>query len=219
MPADIVAYDSGKSPEIQSRVSVEKLANGDVSYTETVHWVGQNPDPTHSALKSLNTMWTNALPARLKTSDSGSKLSGELLKIVSQAMYGPPYPYLFDAATTPDLLDLELADGLRGKLEDPIKQAFPDITADERQEFFANLTKVDTKSLGDMKPPQPNPSGPDMNQAARTDFLFVVKPPGAVVETNGLTMHDGHVYWSLSKESVEFGDAVLRLTAHSGGTQ
>lgn len=225
MPADIVLNDQSHKPIVQCQVVVQKLADGDVAYDETIHWLGPQQDVAAGSVKPMSAILDKVLPDRYRTKEYEDKVGRAMAKVLLQTLFGPPYPHILDAVSTPDLFEIEMSDALQKNIEGPLKEVFPDMSDDERRQVMESLLKLNQEDLGKLAQGTDKPhdaSANSMGARAPGDepsLLFVVKPPGAVVETNGTVTSDGHVYWSLYKQALPYGDVKLHLVAHVGGSK
>ena len=213
---DILVRRKDKGPVLVSNnVVVREISPGRWQYTETLHWNGDKPaeltNPPAEAIASIKA----ALPASIATDANAKALATGLIRGLWGAMFGPGQSVLLQLMLQPDAAEHVLMQRL-GKSIDPTlgETVGSRLTAEERRATVKRL--IAAMSAQAQAKGSPAPSGSSSASKAGTEMpsmTFTLKPPGAILETNGESdEYANEVWWTLYPEAAALGDVVLKAT-------
>ena len=193
-----------------NHVTVTRSGPRRFEYRETLHWKGEPPKLTENLKPENLAEIKAALPKPLATDANAQRLAEKTAALILPVLFGPGDPLLAVGLLHPDLAERRLSQRIGAVLLKALEDEFGDkMQASERREVARKLiaTGFDTS-----KPSQPSPaSGPPASKgSALTPLMFIVKPPGRVVSSNGeVDELTGEVYWALFSDAASLKDVVL----------
>jgi hypothetical protein len=214
---DITLLSDDKKPLVVSAVSVRKLDDGKLEYSESLKWVGPIPkDQTYNEEEARNLV-KQALPARYQMTATIDRVTHRVLVTVIHVLFGPSDPVAFAMVGNPDMVNHKAQMLLVPPLSSALKIELPDLTDEETLATARTLTKVieqvSDKAKAASTPPAPGSDAKkNSNVNEMTPLTFAVSYPGKLVETNGLQdPYQNQVYWSLYPVVLPLEDVHLRL--------
>jgi hypothetical protein len=224
---DVVIKNQKGAVELTGEVNVAKLDNGDLKYTETLHWAGARVANLGAMGAAMRLQVKKVLPERYRKTELIDKAVEATVSVLVKGLLGAPEPIVL-SMINPDVIEYKMRARL-GVLGDELKKGLPGLTDTEASEMVASLSKTldldqamnpDDKSspLAAMGGPGgSSPLGSDSPEAMAS-LTFAVDFPGKMVKTNGIAdPSSGLVYWSLLDVSLEFGDEVLEAEVDPRG--
>jgi hypothetical protein len=215
---DIVVKDNKGANELASQVSVTKLPDGNLEYTETLHWTGTGSFKNPPIDAGLRTQIKKAMPERFQKTDLIDHLTQRVMATVVRLFFGAPDPLIL-GMMNPDVLQYKMKGRLFRSLSAELPNDLPGITTDETNQMIQSMAQaVDMQKMAQDKMPDPSKSQTPTSTEAGATLTFAVDYPGKVVKTNGIVDEaDGVVYWSLLDFAVEFEDVKLDAIVNPKG--
>lgn len=209
---DIVVKDNKGVVELASQVSVSKLPDGNLEYTETLHWTGAGSFKTPPIDADLRAQIKKSMPERYQKTDLIDNVVRHVMASIVRVFFGAPDPLILGMMNV-DVLQYKMKARLYKGLTQEFQADLPGITADETHKMIESMAQaIDVQKMAQDKMPDPtkqDPSKGNSREAAAT-LTFAVDYPGKVVKTNGIVDEaDGVVFWSLLDFAVEFEDVKL----------
>ncbi len=210
---DLVILDAKKSPVLSSSVRVEKRADGNLEYTETLHWVGKKKDDVEATLASLQSKLKSILPAEFQGDSTLKPLAKGLLVNMAQTVFGPPEPMLGQMLVDPEAAGYKMANALLVKNEALITKSLSSLPAEDRSKIALEISNALLETQDSFMPKEPDGSSNSKNDSNDlVAMMYEVAFPGTVVESNGIYDRvNGVVYWSLLAPSAQIQDVVLHV--------
>jgi len=212
----IKSSEPGK-PRLVNRVAVTAAGTHQLQYRETLHWTG----PPRKLLGEIRpedlARLKSHLPQALATDANARALVDRAAELSIPVLFGPGEPLLAVGLLHPDLalyranqrLGLVLVKALEEQFGDKMQPA-------ERREVVRQLIQ---DAFTSDKLSQPDPTAATKAQAgdsALTPLLFIVKPPGKVISTNGeVDEFSGDIFWGLFEDAALYQDVVLTAVMES----
>lgn len=210
---DFVIFQDAKQPELSDTLSVHKLDNGQIEYTESLKWIAKRGGSFGEVPPEFRTAVKASLPQRMMDTATIDMVTNAVMVSFLRALFGPPEPVFPSFFTDPDLGVRKLKIASYQALIPTLQQACGMSAAETKAFLGSFLSDERLKSVVEGK--TPTHSGgqtgtPD--NAAMVPMTFSVSAPGKVVRTNGLVDPiNGQVYWSVYDVSAEFQDVTLEL--------
>jgi len=216
---DIVVKSQKGGNELSSEVAVAKLPNGNLEYTENLHWMGAR-SPSMSSIADIRAAIKKTMPERFLKTDVIDRVTQTVGLTVMRLFFGPPEPLIF-GMMNPDVLAYKMKARLHSDLAAALTKDLPGITADETEKMIQTMSNtVDAQKMANGMKPKEITGGTSQNSdstEAGDTLTFAVDFPGKVVSTNGIVdAADGMVYWSLMDIGVEFEDVKLDVVVDPG---
>lgn len=203
--------DKGKVTST-STVTVEKLPDGTLRYTEFLHGAAPTSKTQQMAVPDLRARIKKALPEEFQKTELIDGLTHEIMMNLGHALLGPPEPNLFNVMLSPEAAARRINAIAFSANVKSFKGAMPSISDDQAVTMarsLANIINQDAIGGADAVGEAPKENS-DPN--ALTPLFFSVSFPGKIVETNGIVDPvTGEVYWSLLPPALEFGDVKLTV--------
>jgi hypothetical protein len=157
------------------------------------------------------------LPQPLATDANARALADKATELSIPVMFGPGDPLLVVGLMHPDLAVYRANQRLGSMLVKALEQQFGDrMQPAERREVARQLIQ---EAFNSGKMPQPDPAAAaatPANSSGLTPLMFIVKPPGKVVSTNGeIDELSGEIFWALFEEAASYKDVVLTAVLES----
>lgn len=196
---------------LTNEVSIKRIAPHQVEYRETLQW---KSDPT-KLLGDLQPEDLSAvkahLPKSLATDANARELASKMAELAIPVLFGPGDPLLALGFLHPDLAVYRANQRLGGLMMRALEQQFGDkMQPAERQDVARRLIEA---ALTSPKLSTPDPAAASTspgNSSGLTPLMFIVKPLGRIVSTNGETDDlTGDVFWAFFEEAAAFKDLVL----------
>ena len=213
----VKSSELGKSPSepgklrLVNSVAVKTTGPHQLEYRETLHWTG----PSNKLLGDLQpadlARLKAHLPQALATDANCQALVDKAARLATPVLFGPGDPLLAVGLLHPDLALYRANQRIGAVLVQALEQQFGDqLKAAERHEVVRQLiremflsNKISQPDPAVAEPPPPNSTG-------LTPLMFIVKPPGKVVSTNGeIDEFTGEIFWGMFEEAAAFKDVVL----------
>ncbi len=207
--SDIVVKDSKGVNELASQVSVAKLPDGNLEYTETLHWTGAGSFKKLPIDADLRAQVKKSMPERYQKTELIDNVVRHVMTSVIRVFFGAPDPLILGMMNV-DVLQYKMKARLYKGLSEEFQADLPGITADETHKMIESMAQaIDMQKMAQDKMPDPtktDSSKGNSTEAAAT-LTFAVDYPGKIVKTNGIVDEaDSVVYWSLLDFAVEFED-------------
>lgn len=202
---------------IVNRVAVKAAGTHQLQYSETLHWTG----PPRKLLGDIQpkdlARLKSHLPHPLATDANARALADRAAQLSIPVLFGPGEPLLAIGLLHPDLALYRANQRIGLVLVKALEQQFGDkMQPAERLEVVRQLIQ---ESFTSDKLSQPDSTAVATAQAGNsglTPLLFVVKPPGKVVSTNGeFDEFSGEIFWGLFEDAALYQDVVLTAVMES----
>jgi hypothetical protein len=212
----IKSSESVKSSEpgklrLVNQVTVQAAGPHRLEYRETLHRIG----PASKLLDNLHpedlARLKSHLPQPLATDANAHALVDKLAELSVPVLFGPGDPLLTLGLLHPDLALYRANQRLGVVVMQALEQQFGDkMQPAERREIARQLIQA---TLSTARISQPNPTAAmanPTNSPGLTPLMFVVRPPGKVVSTNGeIDEFSGEIFWALFEEAASYKDVVM----------
>ena len=212
----IRSSEPGKGPEpgklrLVNHVAVKATGPHQVEYRETLHWTG----PPGKLLGDIRpedlARLKSHLPRALATDANAHALLDKVTELSVPVLFGPGEPLLAIGLLHPDLALYRANQRIGAVLVKALEQQFGEkMQPAERRNAAKQLIQ---EALNSAKISQPDPTTAataPANSAGLTPLMFIVKPPGKVVSTNGeIDEFSGEIFWALFEEAATYEDVVL----------
>lgn len=187
-------------------------------YRETLHWTG----PPRKLLGDIQpadlARLKSHLPKLLATDANALGLADRAAQLSVPVLFGPGDPLLAVGMLHPDLALYRANQRIGFVLVKALEQQFGDqMQPAERREVARQLIQ---ETLSSSKLSQPDPAAAattPTSSSGLTPLMFIVKPPGKVVSTNGeIDEFSGEIFWALYEDAALYQDVVLTAVMESG---
>ncbi len=212
---DIVLVDPKKKPLATSTVTIKRLDDGNLEYTETIRWKGEKAKTDEADFAKMRAQVKLGLPERHQKTAEIDAVTATIATSLVQMLFGPPEPSLTQLLSNPDFAERKMLGVLYKKIDESLRQTMPDLTTEEIKKVCASLVdsiknsallKDNSASKASSKAQEKNSSMNDM-----MSMVFEIEFPGHLISTNGIVEpFSGKVYWSLYPVAASFGDVTLR---------
>lgn len=214
LDSDIVLWEKKGKPMLSSSVAVKKLADGNIEYTETLHWLGKPSKNGPTTDPDIRLKVKNVIPQALQQTEAIDKATKAVAVNLVHAMFGPPEPMLANFFMDPDGAMRRVNTRILPMNAQTFRSVMPSLTEAEAVDMSKRLSMSVMLDPNDQSPLDRKPAsgeGESSSDNSLCTLYFEVAFPGTIVETNGLVdVLDGRVYWSLLAAGVELEDVVLR---------
>jgi hypothetical protein len=196
---------------LTNEVSVKRIAPHQVEYRETLQWKGDSTKVLGDLQPEDLSEIKAHLPRALATDANARELAGKMAELAIPVLFGPGDPLLALGFLHPDLAVYRANQRLGGLMMRALEQQFGDkMQPAERREVARRLIEAALTSPKMSKPDPAAASAAPGNSSGLTPLMFIVKPPGRIVSTNGETDDlTGEVFWAFFEEAAAFKDLVL----------
>lgn len=208
--------EPGKSSEpgklrLVNLVAVKATGPHQVEYRETLHWTG----PLNQLLGDIRpedlARLKSHLPQALATDANARALLDKVTELSVPVLFGPGEPLLALGLLHPDLALYRANQRIGAVLVQALEQQFGEkMQPAERRNVARQLIQ---EAFNSGKISQPDPTAAAIapgNSAGLTPLMFIVKPPGKVVSTNGeIDEFGGEIFWALFEEAAMYQDVVM----------
>ena len=196
---------------LTNEVSVKRIAPHQVEYRETLQWKGDSTKVLGDLQPEDLSEIKAHLPKALATDANARELAGKMAELAIPVLFGPGDPLLALGFLHPDLAVYRANQRLGGLMMRALEQQFGDkMQPAERREVARRLIEAALTSPKMSKPDPAAASAAPGNSSGLTPLMFIVKPPGRIVSTNGETDDlTGEVFWAFFEEAAAFKDLVL----------
>lgn len=200
-----------------NRVSVTAAGPHQWQYRETLHWTG----PPRKLLGDIRpadlARLTAHLPPSLATDANARALLDKAAQLSIPVLFGPGEPLMAVGLLHPDLALYRAHQRIGLVLVKALEQQFGDkMQPAERREVARQLIE---ESFPSEKLSQSDPAAVATAQTGDTGLtplMFIVKPPGKVVSTNGeIDEFTGEIFWGLFEDAAMYQDVVLTAVMES----
>jgi hypothetical protein len=212
----IKSSEPGKSSDsskvrLVNHVTVQAAGPHRLEYRETLHWTG----PPSKLLREIRpedlARLKSHLPQPLATDANARALVDKVTQRGIPVLFGPSDPLLAVGFLHPDLLLYRANQRLGSVVVKALEEQFGDqMQPAERREVARQLIQ---EAFNSGKMPQPDPAAAaaaPANNSGLTPLMFIVKPPGKVISTNGeIDEFSGEIFWALFEEAASYQDVVL----------
>jgi len=194
-----------------NHVAVTAAGPHQLEYRETLHWTG----PPSKLLGDIRpedlARLKSHLPQPLATDANARALSDKATQLGIPVLFGPGDPLLAPGFLHPDLALYRANQRIGSVLVRALEEQFGDkMQPAERREVARQLIQ-ETFNSGKM--PQPDPAAAattPANSSGLTPLMFIVKPPGKVISTNGeIDEFSGEIFWALFEDAASYKDVVM----------
>jgi hypothetical protein len=212
----IKSFEPGKL-RLVNRVAVTAAGPHQLQYRETLHWTG----PPRKLLGDIQagdlTRLKSHLPQSLATDANARELVDKAAQLSIPVLFGPGEPLLAVGLLHPDLALYRAHQRIGLVLVKALEQQFGDkMQPAERREVARQLIE-DNFTSGKLSQPDPAAAATvQTGNFALTPLMFIVKPPGKVVSTNGeIDEFSGEIFWALFEDAALYQDVVLTAVMES----
>jgi hypothetical protein len=198
----IKSSEAGKL-RLVNHVAVKTTGPHQLEYRETLHWTG----PPSKLLGEIRpedlARLKSHLPQPLATDANARALLDKATELGVPVLFGPGDPLLALGFVHPDLAVYRANQRMGAVLGDKMQPA-------ERREVARQLIQEAFNS-GKVSQPDPTTAATTPgNSTGLTPLMFIVKPPGKVVSTNGeIDDLSGEIFWALFEEAATYEDVVM----------
>lgn len=208
---DIVLWGDKGKVQATSTVSVAKLANGDLEYTETLHAVNPTSKSGLPLPPEVRVLIKKAIPEELQRTELIDEVTKRVLINFAQAMMGPPEPCILEVFLTPEATVRRINAIALPRNTATFREMVPSLTDQQARQAALTLAGAFNSDLfREKNAPSPS-SNANSGPNAGTSLFFSVSFPGKVIETNGvIDPIRGDVYWSLLPDVLDLTDVKLR---------
>jgi hypothetical protein len=200
-----------------NHVAVKAAGPHQWEYQETLHWMG----PPRNLLGDLQpkdlARLKSHLPPSLATDANARALVDKAAQLSVPVLFGPGDPLLAIGLLHPDLALYRANQRIGIVLVKALEQQFGDkIQPAQRREIVRQLIQ-ETFNTGKLSQPDPAVvATTPPNSSGLTPLMFIVKPPGKVVSTNGeIDEFTGEIFWALFEDAASYQDVVLTAVMES----
>jgi hypothetical protein len=196
---------------LTNEVSVKRIAPHQVEYRETLQWKGDSTKVLDDLQPEDLSKIKAHLPKALATDSNAHALAGKMAELAIPVMFGPGDPLLALGFLHPDLAVYRANQRLGGLVTLALEQQFGDkMQPAERRDVARRLIEA---ALTSPKMSTPDPAAVSASpgtSSGLTPLMFIVKPPGRIVSTNGETDDlSGDVFWAFFEEAAAYKELVL----------
>jgi hypothetical protein len=214
--ATLEADVSIKGPEtgklrLVNHVSIKATGPHQLEYREALHWTG----PPSKLLGDIRpedlARLKSHLPRSLATDANARALLDKVTELSVPVLFGPGEPLLAIGLLHPDLALYRANQRIGAVLLKALEQQFGDkMQPAERRNVAKQLIQEALNSGKISQPDPPTATTPPGNSSGLTPLMFIVKPPGKVVSTNGeIDEFSGEIFWALFEEAATYQDVVM----------
>jgi hypothetical protein len=194
-----------------NQVAVKAVAPHQLEYRETLHWTG----PPRKLLGDIQpedlARLKKYLPQPLATDENARALVDKATQLGIPVVFGPGDPLLAVGLLHPDLALYRANQRMGSVIVKALEQQFGDKM--QPAERFRVARQLIQDTFTSVKMSQPDPAAPTINSANNsglTPLMFIVKPPGRVVSTNGeIDEFSGDIFWALFEDAASYQDVVM----------
>jgi len=199
-----------------NHVAVKAAGPHQLEYRETLDWKGPSPGKILGDIRpeDLGRLKSH-LPQSLATDANARALAEKAAELSIPVLFGPGDPLLAMGLLHPDLALYRANQRIGSVLVKALEQQFGDkIQPADRREVARQLIQ-ETLNSGKMSPPDPTAAAATLGNnpgstPGLTPLMFIVKPPGKVVSTNGeIDEFSGEIFWALYDDAASYKDIVL----------
>jgi len=195
-----------------NQVTVKAAGPHQLEYRETLAWKGPPPSKILGDIKPEDLARLKShLPKPLATDANARALADKAAELAIPVLFGPNDPLLALGFLHPDLALYRANQRLGSVLVKALEEQFGDkMQPAERREVARQLIQ-ETFTSGKLSQPDPaTVAATPGNSGGLTPLMFIVKPPGKVVSTNGeIDEFSGEVFWALFEDAASYKDIVL----------
>jgi len=206
----IKSSEAGKL-RLVNHVAVKTTGPHQLEYRETLHWTG----PPSKLLGEIRpedlARLKSHLPQPLATDANARALLDKATELGVPVLFGPGDPLLALGFVHPDLAVYRANQRMGAVLVKAMERQFGDkMQPAERREVARQLIQEAFNS-GKVSQPDPTTAATTPgNSTGLTPLMFIVKPPGKVVSTNGeIDDLSGEIFWALFEEAATYEDVVM----------
>jgi len=200
-----------------NRVAVKAIGPHQWEYRETLHWTGPPKNLVGDIRPEDLALLKSHLPSALATDADARALVEKAAQLSIPVLFGPGDPLLAIGILHPDLALYRAHQRLGFVLMKALEQQFGDkMQPAERREVARQLIQEIFTSA---KLSQPDPTAAAAtpgSSSGLTPLMFIVKPQGKVVSTNGeVDEFSGEIFWALFEDAALYNDVVLTAVVES----
>lgn len=207
----IKSFEPGKL-RLVNRVTVKPAGLHQLEYRETLSWKGPAPSKILGDVKPEDLARLKShLPKLLATDANARALVEKAAELSTPVLFGPGDPLLAMGMLHPDLALYRVNQRIGSVLVQALEQQFGDkLQPAERREVARQLIQ-ETLNTGKLSQADPaTVAATPGNNGGLTPLMFIVKPPGKVISTNGeIDEFSGEIFWALFEEAASYKDVVL----------
>lgn len=211
----IKSSEPGKM-RLVNQVTVKPAGPHRWEYRETLQWKGPPTKLLGDIRPEDLARLKMHLPKPLATDANARALADKTAVLAIPVLFGPGDPLLALGLLHPDLAMYRASQRIGAVLVKALEQQFGDqMTPTERRQVVQQLIQ-ETFSSGIVSQPDPSAVTKPANSSGLTPLMFIVKPPGRVVSTNGeIDEFSGEIFWALFEEAALYQDVVLTAIVDS----
>ncbi len=194
-----------------NHVAVKPAGPHQLEYRETLHWAGPPRKLVGDIQPDYLARLKSHLPKPLATDDNARALMDKATELSIPVLFGPGDPLLAVGFLHPDLAVYRANQRIGSVLVKALEQQFGEkMQPAERREVARQLIQ-ETFTSGKFSQPDPTAvAATPGNNTGLTPLMFIVKPPGKVVSTNGeIDEFSGEIFWALFEDAASHQDVVL----------
>jgi hypothetical protein len=205
----IKSSEAGKL-RLVNYVAVKAAGPHQLEYRETLHWAAPPSKLLGDIQPADLARLKSHLPQPLATDANALALVDKAAQLATPVLFGPGDPLLAVGLLHPDLAVYRANQRIGAVLMQALEQQFGDkLQPAERREVARQLIQ---EMVTSEKISQPDPAAatPAANSSGLTPLMFIVKPPGKVLSTNGeIDEFTGEICWAMFEEAAAYKDVVM----------
>jgi hypothetical protein len=187
-------------------------------YRETLHWTGASVNLLGDIHPADLARLKSHLPQGLATDADVRALVEKAARLSIPVLFGPGDPLLATGLLHPDLALYRANQRMGSVLVQALEQQFGDKMQPAERRAVARQLIQETLNSGKLSQPDPAAAAniSTNNSMGLTPLMFIVKPPGKVISTNGeIDDFTGEIFWALFEDAALYQDVVLTAVMES----
>ncbi len=210
--------EAGKLRLVNS-MAVKAVGPHRLEYRETLHWTGASMNLMGDIKPADLARLKSHLPPGLATDADVSALVEKTARLSIPVLFGPGDPLLAMGLLHLDLALYRANQRMGSVLVQALEQQFGDKMQPPERRAVARQLIQETLNSGKLSQPDPAAAATASVSAKNfglTPLMFIVKPPGKVVSTNGeIDDFTGEIFWALFEDAAMYQDVVLTAVMES----
>lgn len=213
-----VKSDKEKKVTVVNQVTIKRAADGKLTYTESIHWKGDQPKEFLSPPADQLADIKKVLPANLATDANVKAVAIQVNRDLWGVFFGPNDPLMAQFSQMlmqPEMIERRIMKRVDGSMDHALVTRFGNqLTANQRMDITRKLIHgiVDTNT-SKTKNAGPDNSDKGFGDISPVSLMIVAGLPGKVTETNGeVDPAAGEVFWSFFPQAAATGDVTLTAT-------
>jgi hypothetical protein len=213
----IKSSEPGKLRLVNS-MAVKAVGSHLLEYRETLHWTGASVNLMGDIKPADLARLKSHLPPGLATDADVRALVEKAARLSVPVLFGPGDPLLATGFLHPDLALYRANQRMGSVLVRALEQQFGDKMQPAERRAVARQLIQETLNSGKLSQPDPAAAAniSANNSMGLTPLMFIVKPSGKVISTNGeIDDFTGEIFWALFEDAALYQDVVLAAVMES----